>query len=125
MDLQENEEEDKGGGGGGGEAAKECSKELKVLQRESAAMVRALLRLEAVELDVRRQNEILAREALMAGYEPGILEPPLPKRRGRSSVVVVTGSNAATSASATAAATAAAGSAGAAAPTPVAGGAEG
>jgi hypothetical protein len=52
------------------------------LKREAKAMVRLLKKLEAEEVEIRMQNEILAREALLCGFDPGVLEPPAPKRRG-------------------------------------------
>lgn len=54
---------------------------LKRIQRECASMMRLLTRLEQEELDLRSQNEILARTALMCGFAPSLLEPPAPKRR--------------------------------------------
>ena len=47
-------------------------------------MIVELKALEAKEQELRVQNEILAREVLSCGYDPGILEPPAPKRRGKS-----------------------------------------
>jgi hypothetical protein len=44
-------------------------------------MIRLLKNLEAQERSLYAQNEILAREALMCGFEPHLLEPPAPKRR--------------------------------------------
>jgi hypothetical protein len=55
--------------------------EVERLQKESCAMVRLLKMLEKEENELRIQNEILAREALMNGYDPTILEPAAPKRR--------------------------------------------
>lgn len=56
--------------------------EVDRLKRESRAMVRLLKGLEAEEIELQMQNEILAREALLCGFDPGVLEPPAPKRRG-------------------------------------------
>ncbi|CAB9509083.1 expressed unknown protein [Seminavis robusta] len=51
------------------------------LQRECEAMMKLLTRLEQEELDLKAQNEILARMALNCGCSPALLEPPAPKRR--------------------------------------------
>jgi hypothetical protein len=51
------------------------------LQRECVAMMKLLTRLEQEELDLKAQNEILARHALNCGFSPALLEPPPPKRR--------------------------------------------
>jgi hypothetical protein len=55
--------------------------ELERLKRESAAMVRYLKSLEEKEVQLVAQNDILAREALICGFDPGILGPPTPRRR--------------------------------------------
>jgi hypothetical protein len=60
----------------------EAESEAERLKRESRAMVRLLKKLEAEEMELTMQNEILAREALLCGFDPGVLEPPAPKRRG-------------------------------------------
>jgi hypothetical protein len=60
----------------------EAESEVERLKRESRAMVRLLKKLEAEEIELTLQNEILAREALLCGFDPGVLEPPAPKRRG-------------------------------------------
>jgi hypothetical protein len=57
------------------------SGELERLQKECGAMVQLLKRLEREELNMQRQVEILAQEALKGGYQPHLLEPPAPKRR--------------------------------------------
>lgn len=44
-------------------------------------MVKYLKKLEKEENELRLQNEILAREALVNGFELGLLEAPAPKRR--------------------------------------------
>ena len=61
--------------------------ELQRLQREANAMMLELQALEGKERELRVQNDILAREALSCGYDPGVLEPPAPKRRGKSLTV--------------------------------------
>eukprot|EP00540_Astrosyne_radiata_P016641 CAMPEP_0116853520 /NCGR_PEP_ID=MMETSP0418-20121206/17962_1 /TAXON_ID=1158023 /ORGANISM="Astrosyne radiata, Strain 13vi08-1A" /LENGTH=54 /DNA_ID=CAMNT_0004485939 /DNA_START=22 /DNA_END=186 /DNA_ORIENTATION=- len=44
-------------------------------------MAKLLIQLEREELELIQQNKILAREALLCGYQPMLLEPPAPKRR--------------------------------------------
>jgi hypothetical protein len=51
------------------------------LEIECKAMISLLKDLEHEEHDLRTQNEILAREALLLGFCPTVLEPPAPKRR--------------------------------------------
>lgn len=55
--------------------------EIKRLKKECSDMIKALKILEEEELDLQCQNRILAREALVCGYEPNVIEPPPPKRR--------------------------------------------
>jgi hypothetical protein len=55
--------------------------DLDRLKRESVAMIRLLKKLDKEETELRRQSEILAREALMNGFELEMLEPAPPKRR--------------------------------------------
>jgi hypothetical protein len=55
--------------------------EVKKLKKECAAMIQLLKSLEKEEQELRVQNEILAREALLNGFAVGLLEPPAPKRR--------------------------------------------
>ena len=54
---------------------------LQRIKRECAAMMRLLTRLEQEELDLRSQNEVLARTALLCGFSPALLEPPAPRRK--------------------------------------------
>ena len=58
--------------------------DLKQIQKECVAMMKLLTKLEQEELDLRAQNEILARTALMCGFAPALLEPPAAKRRRKS-----------------------------------------
>jgi hypothetical protein len=51
------------------------------IKTECSAMLRLLKTLEKEEQGISAQNEILAREALLCGFEPHLLEPPAPKRR--------------------------------------------
>lgn len=55
--------------------------ELTRLQRESSAMMRLLRQLSKEESELRAQNAILAREALLCGFDIALVEPPAPKRR--------------------------------------------
>lgn len=55
--------------------------ELERIKKECSAMLRLLKSLDKEEQQLRKQNEILAREALLCGFDPGILGPPAPKRR--------------------------------------------
>jgi hypothetical protein len=55
--------------------------ELDRLEQECMAMVSLLKQLEKEELELLQQNKILAREALLCGYQPHLLETPAPKRR--------------------------------------------
>lgn len=57
---------------------------LQRIKRECAAMMRLLTKLEQEESDLRCQNEVLARTALLCGFSPAILEPPAPKRRRKA-----------------------------------------
>ena len=54
---------------------------LERIQRECVAMMKLLTKLEQEELDLKAQNEILARYVLNCGFSPSLLEPPPPKRR--------------------------------------------
>ena len=51
------------------------------LQKESKAMIALLKQLEMEDCELLLQNQILAREALLNGYSPDLLEPPMAKRR--------------------------------------------
>lgn len=63
----------------------DVSDEIERIQRECTSMVSLLKELERKELELVQQTKILAREALLCGYQPHLLEPPAPKRR-RSTV---------------------------------------
>ena len=64
------------------ELASNASKnEVERLQTECSAMVRLLKNLEKEESDLQCELEILAREALLCGFAPKLVEPPAPKRR--------------------------------------------
>lgn len=55
--------------------------ELERLKNESKEMIQQLKQLEQQEHELTVQNEILAREALLNGFDPKLLEPLAPKRR--------------------------------------------
>jgi hypothetical protein len=55
--------------------------ELTRLQRECSAMVKLLKNLEQEEHDLQCQLEVLAREALLCGFDPTVVEPASSKRR--------------------------------------------
>lgn len=55
--------------------------ELHRLQRESSAMVKLLKTLEKEEHALQCELEILAREALLCGFDPAVVEPASSKRR--------------------------------------------
>jgi hypothetical protein len=57
------------------------NRKLERIKTECSAMIRLIKSLEKEELSLEAQNEILAREALLCGFEPHLLEPPAPKRR--------------------------------------------
>lgn len=58
--------------------------ELQRLKRECAEMMATLQKLEEQELDLQCENKILAREALLSGYDVKIVEPAPPKSRRRA-----------------------------------------
>jgi len=60
---------------------KASENELERLKRECSEMITTLKQLEEQELDLHCETKILAREAILCGYDPKIVEPPPPKRR--------------------------------------------
>ena len=58
--------------------------EAERLKKESLAMIRLLKQKEQEQDELRVQNEILAREALVNGYDPQGVEPPAPKKGRRA-----------------------------------------
>jgi replication-associated recombination protein RarA len=54
------------------------SAEVSRLKKESRAMILLLKQLEKEEIELILQNEILAREALLNGYSPDLLDASLP-----------------------------------------------
>lgn len=73
------------------EAGNELSEaeELERLQRECSAMVKLLKNLEKEENDLQCQLEVLAREVILCGFDPAVVEPASAKRR-RTTVVTKT-----------------------------------
>ena len=61
--------------------------ELVRLKNECKAMVTFIKRLRAEEQDLREKNVMLARQALLCGFQMESLEAPPPKRRVKSSAV--------------------------------------
>ena len=61
------------------------NEELQRLKRESAAMVKYLKKLQREEKDSRLRNEMIAREALLCGFQPDALESAPSKQRRKSS----------------------------------------
>jgi hypothetical protein len=59
----------------------EATKEILKLERECRAMYNLLKTLEKEELELIQQAKVLAREALLRGYQPHLLDIPAPKRR--------------------------------------------
>jgi hypothetical protein len=55
--------------------------EMDRVQSECSAMVQLLVSLEKEEHQLHCQLEILAREALLCGFSPDMVEPAAPKRR--------------------------------------------
>jgi|UPI000581B5CC hypothetical protein len=66
------------------EKASDLACEMARLKEESNAMMRLLSKLEQERYGLELQNEILAREALMCGFDPEVIEPPMPKRRQKA-----------------------------------------
>ena len=63
-----------------GEAAPAAAN-VERIKKECAAMTKLLSKLDQEELDLRAQNAILARSALLCGFSTSLLEPHAPKRR--------------------------------------------
>ena len=61
------------------------NEELERLKRESIAMVKYLKKLRREEKDLRQRNEMIAREALLCGFQPDTLESAPTKQRRKSS----------------------------------------
>ena len=54
---------------------------IQIIQAEASNMISLLKRLEKEEYDIQCQLEVLAREALLCGFQADIHEPPIPKKR--------------------------------------------
>jgi phosphorylcholine metabolism protein LicD len=59
--------------------------ELERLKKECNAMMRYIKKLHRQEKDLRQRNEMIAREALLCGFQPDALEPQPPKQRRKAS----------------------------------------
>jgi hypothetical protein len=59
----------------------ENNEELDRLKKECKAMMRYIKKLHRQEKDLRQRNEMIAREALLCGFQPDALEPQPPKQR--------------------------------------------
>lgn len=68
-------------------AAETSQQELDRLKTECGSMVSLLKELEEEELDLQRQVKVLARESLLCGYQPHLLEPRQAPKRRRSTMV--------------------------------------
>jgi hypothetical protein len=55
--------------------------QVEILKKECTLMMGLLKQSETEEKELSAQNKILAREALLCGFDPAVLEPPAPKRR--------------------------------------------
>jgi hypothetical protein len=55
--------------------------QVEILKKECSVMMGLLKQSESEEKELYAQNKILAREALLCGFDPAVLEPPAPKRR--------------------------------------------
>lgn len=62
-------------------ATAENNIELERVQKECNDMIETLKSLEHQETELAAQCTILAREALLCGFDPDVMEPPAPKRR--------------------------------------------
>ena len=55
--------------------------DIQAIQAECSSMISLLQQLEQEEHDLQCQVEILAKEALLCGFQNDIIEPPIPKKR--------------------------------------------
>lgn len=63
------------------EASNVSMSETEQIQAECSTMVKLLKNLEKEEHDLQCELRILAREAVLCGFTPNVVEPPAPKRR--------------------------------------------
>lgn len=57
--------------------------DIQAIQAECSAMISLLQDLEKEEHDLQCQLEILAKEALLCGFQIDVFEPPIPKKRAK------------------------------------------
>lgn len=55
--------------------------DIHVIQAECSNMISLLKSLQKEEHDIQCQLEILAKEALLCGFQNDVVEPPIPKKR--------------------------------------------
>ena len=55
--------------------------DIQAIQAECSTMISLLQDLEKEEHDLQCQLEILAKEALLCGFQNDVIEPPIPKKR--------------------------------------------
>ncbi len=56
---------------------------IQAIQAECSTMISLLKDLEKEEHDLQCQLEILAKEALLCGFQNDVIEPPIPKKRNK------------------------------------------
>jgi len=61
------------------------SDDIHIIQAECSNMVSLLKSLQKEEEDIECQLEILAKEALLCGFQNDVIEPPIPKKRTKKS----------------------------------------
>mmetsp|Transcript_3880 Transcript_3880/g.10162 ORF Transcript_3880/g.10162 Transcript_3880/m.10162 type:complete len:123 (+) Transcript_3880:30-398(+) len=66
---------------GSGSGDNNNNNNIQAIQAECTAMISLLRDLEKEEHDLHCQLEILAREALLCGFQNDVIEPPIPKKR--------------------------------------------
>ena len=57
--------------------------DIQTIQEECSTMISLLQDLEKEEHDLQCQLEILAKEALLCGFQNDVIEPPIPKKRNK------------------------------------------
>jgi hypothetical protein len=58
--------------------------DIQTIQEECSTMISLLRDLEKEEHDLQCQLEILAKEALLCGFQNDVIEPPIPKKRNKT-----------------------------------------
>ena len=61
----------------------ETNDDIQTIQEECSTMISLLQDLEKDEHDLQCQLEILAKEALLCGFQNDVIEPPIPKKRNK------------------------------------------